>query len=199
MVLQKKLRGSDSDAMSKAKGTVMMGVVKAIQDHRERALPLVPQNLHHYFDTRIVLAAWYPLEDYLTLLRLVIKLVPNAPADFYEQVGRDSAREQMTGIYSRLRSDKSHKATLTLLGSMYDSGEMKVVERAPGRSVLEWVGFAIPCKELCKTFTGYTAERMTLQGAENVKVHHSRCRADGADVCRWDLSWKSRSKSETPA
>ncbi|MGH7290693.1 MAG: hypothetical protein ACREJT_05760, partial [Myxococcota bacterium] len=113
------MRSSDVDGMAKAKGTVMMGVVKAIQDHAERARPLVPEKLHHYFDTRIVIAAWYPLEDYLTLLRMVIKLVPNAGADFYEQVGRDSAREQMTGIYSRLSTDKSHRAALTLLGSMY--------------------------------------------------------------------------------
>ena len=99
----------------------------------------------------------------------------------------------MDGIYSRLKSDKSHKATMTLLGSMYDSGEMKVVERASGRAVLEWSGFAIPCRELCKTFTGYTAERMRMQGSEDARAVHTRCRDDGADVCRWELSWKGRS------
>lgn len=189
------MRSSDSDPMANAKGTVMKGVVKAIQDNRERALALVPVSLHHYFDARIVLASWYPLEDYLTLLRLMIKLEPKPAADFYEQIGRASAREQMAGIYSRLKEDTSRKAATTLLGSMYDSGEMKVVERSPGRAVLDWVGFAHPSRELCMTFTGYQAERMSLQGTADVKAQHTRCRADGADVCRWELSWKSRSKS----
>jgi hypothetical protein len=181
--------------MAKAKGTVMAGLVKAIQDNPERARPLVPEKLRHYFDTRVVLASWYPLEDYLTLLRIAVKLDPSPPADFYEQMGRASAREQMAGIYSRLKQDTSRKAAVTLLGSMYDSGEMKVVERSPGRAVLDWVGFAQPCRELCGTFSGYQAERMTLQGMADVRVRHTRCRAEGADVCRWELGWKSRSKS----
>jgi hypothetical protein len=183
--------------MAKAKGTVMAGLVKGIQDNRERARALVPANLHHYFETRVVLASWYPLEDYLTLLRLAVKLEKNPPPDFYEQMGRGSAREQMAGIYSRLKEDTSRRAALTLLGSMYDSGEMKMVERSPGRAVLDWVGFAIPCRELCGTFTGYQAERMSLQGMADVKARHTRCRAEGAEVCRWELTWKS-TRAETP-
>ena len=177
--------------MARAKGTVIAGLVKAIQEHRERVEPLLPANPHHYFDTRIVLASWYPLEDYLTLLRFVVKLVPNPPVDFYEQMGRASAREQMGGIYSRLKEDTSRKAALTLLATMYDTGEMKMVERSPGRAVTDWVGFALPCRELCANFTGYQAERMKLQGLDDAKVRHTRCRAEGASVCRWEMTWKS--------
>lgn len=180
--------------MPNAKGTVMAGLVKMIQDDPERARPLLPKELHHYFEARVVLAAWYPLADYLALLRVSAKLQKNPAADFYEQMGRGSAREQMSGIYKRLSGDTSRKAATTLLGSMYDSGEMKLVERSPGRAVLDWVGFAQPSRELCGTFTGYQAERMTIQGLADVRVKHTSCRADGSATCRWELSWKSRSQ-----
>jgi hypothetical protein len=178
--------------MPNAKGVVMTGLVKRIRANPERARALLPPKLHHYFDTRVVVAAWYPLEDYVALLRVAHRLEPNPPKDFFEQMGRESAREQMSGIYSRLKEHTGRKAAATLLSSMYDSGQMNVVERSSGRAVLEWVGFALPAREICGTFTGYQAERMSMQGLEEVRVRHSVCRAEGGPACRWELDWKSR-------
>ena len=180
--------------MARAKGTVMVSLVKVIRKHRERLRTLLPANLHRYFDERIVLAAWYPLDDYLAMLRVLAKLFPDAPADFYFQIGRSSAREQMSGIYGRLKGDSSRKAAMTLLSSMFDTGEMQLVEREAGRAVNDWVGFPTPCRELCELFTGYQLERLSLQHFEDVHVRHTRCRAEGASVCRWELSWKGRAQ-----
>jgi hypothetical protein len=178
--------------MASAKGVVMVGLVKRILDNPEQARPLLPPKLHHYFETRIVQAAWYPIEDYIALLRVAPKLEKNPPKDFYEQMGRASAREQMSGIYSRLKDNLNRKASATLLASMYDSGTWNVVERSPGHAVVEWVGFASPAREICGTFTGYQAERMALQGIEEVRAKHTVCRAEGGATCRWELDWKSR-------
>ena len=181
--------------MGNAKGTVMAGLVKLIRDNPEKARPLLAAHLHHYFNTRVVVASWYPLEDYVALLKVAYKLAENPPRDsreFYENMGRASAREQMSGIYRRLRETKGRKAAATLLGAQYDTGQMNMVERSSGRAVLEWVGFALPAREICGTFTGYQAERMTLQGLSEVRVRHTACRAEGGSVCRWELDWKSR-------
>lgn len=180
--------------MPRAKGTVLLGLVKALRAMADRSRQLLPPSLHHYLEERIVLAAWYPLEDYLAMLRVLPKLFPDVPADFYVQVGRSSAKEQMSGVYGRLAGDTSRKATATLLAAMFDTGEMTVVERKAGRAVTDWVGFAEPCRELCAIFTGYQRERMTLQGFDDVAARHVRCRAEGATVCRWELTWKSRPK-----
>jgi len=181
--------------MAKAKGTIMAGLVKDIRDNPEKARPLLPAGMHHYFDAPIVMASWYPLEDYVALLRLAYKLAENPPRDpreFYVEMGRASAREHMSGVYSRLRENTGRKAAATLLGAQYDSGEMSVVERSSGHAVLEWVGFALPAREICGTFTGYQAERMTLSGLAEVRVKHVVCRAEGGPACRWELDWKSR-------
>ena len=180
--------------MARAKGTVMLELVKTMRRMADRSRALLPAELHHYLEERIVLAAWYPVEDYVAMLKVLPKLFPDAAADFYVQIGRRSAKEQMAGVYGRLAGDKSRKATATLLAAMFDTGEMKVVEREAGRAVTDWVGFAAPCREVCAIFTGYQQERMMLQGFEDVVARHTRCRAEGASVCRWQLTWKSRSK-----
>jgi hypothetical protein len=178
--------------MARAKGTVLVGLVKGLRRQAERARQVLPPHLLHYLEERIVLAAWYPLEDYLAMLRLLTKVLPDAPADFYVQIGRSSAKEQMSGVYGRLSQDTSRKAVATLLAAMFDTGEMTVVEREAGRAVTDWVGFAEPCRELCAIFTGYQMERMTRQGFDDVHARHTRCRAEGGSVCRWELTWKSR-------
>jgi len=180
--------------MARAKGTVLLTLVKTLRANAERSRQLLPANLHHYLEERIVQAAWYPLEDHLAMLRILPKLFPKAGADFFVQVGRATAKEQMSGVYGRLAGDTSRKAIGTLLAAMFDTGEMTVVERAPGRAVTDWVGFALPTREMCAIFTGYQMERMTLQGFDDVVARHSRCRAEGGTVCRWEITWKSRSK-----
>jgi len=110
----------------------------------------------------------------------------------YERMGRDAARSHMQGTYSRLNKATNRKASFTLLSSMYDSGELRVLEREPGHAVLEFANFATPARELCDTFTGYQAERMTSMGFEDVQVRHTRCRAEGSSNCLWELTWKGR-------
>lgn len=177
--------------MAKAKGTVVIEVVKALRANRERAAKLLPPNLVRYLDERIVVASWYPLEEYLPLLRTAGKLLSTG-ADVYEKMGRDAARSHMQGTYSRLSQVRTRQASFTLLSSMYDSGEMKVLEREPGHATLEFANFAIPARELCDTFTGYQSERMAMMGFEDVKVRHTRCRGEGSANCIWELTWKGR-------
>ena len=100
----------------------------------------------------------------------------------------------MDGTYSRFRKSADRRAAFTLLGSMYDSGEMRVVEREAGRAVMDLVAFALPTREICDTFTGYQAERMALLGFEDVGVKHTKCRVVGSVSCVWEIAWKAREK-----
>jgi len=178
--------------LGKAKGTVLVDIVKALRKNKDRARGLLPPKLAHYLEERIVIASWYPLEDYIALLRVAGKVLPSDGTSVFEMMGRAAARSHMEGTYSRLKNKANRQATFTLLASMYDSGEMKVMDRTPGRAALEYRGFAIPTREVCETFTGYNLERMTLLGFEDARVRHVACRAEGAQTCRWELWWKGR-------
>jgi len=178
--------------MANAKGTVMVGLVKALRREKARARELVPPELAHYLDERIVMAAWYPLEHFVALLRIAEKVAPSAPTRGCEERGRLAAREHMAGAYSGLSQTTHRRATFSLLASMFDSGQMTVVERRPGGATLEFSEFALPAREVCDIFTGYNGERMKLLGFEEVRVRHVQCRVDGGPTCRWELSWKGR-------
>jgi len=140
--------------MPNAKGTVVVEAVKALLTHGDRARVYLPPKLFPYLEQRIVLASWYPLEDYAELLRTLAK-VGAGRENPCERMGRDAARAHMDGTYSRFRKSADRRAAFTLLGSMYDSGEMRVVEREAGRAVMDLVAFALPTREICDTFTGY--------------------------------------------
>ncbi len=179
--------------MAKAKGTVVVDLVKALRRNKQKAQSLLPARLHHYLDERIVIASWYPLEDYVALLKAAGQVLPrDGGGSVYHGMGRTAARAHMQGTYSRFKDKASRQATFTLLSSMYDTGEMKVTDRAPGRAALEYHGFALPTREVCETFTGYNLERMTLLGFDNPTVHHVSCRANGEHTCRWELEWKGK-------
>ena len=178
--------------MAKAKGTVVVDIVKALRKNKEKAHALLPARLHHYLEERIVIASWYPLEDYIALLRAAGRVLDQGGANVYQSMGRAAARSHMEGTYRRLKNKANRQATFTLLSSMYDTGEMKVTDRAPGRAALEYHGFALPTREVCETFTGYNLERMMLLGFDNPTVHHVSCRANGESTCRWELEWKGR-------
>jgi len=178
--------------VANAKGTVMVGLVKALRKNKARAREVTPPELAHYLEERIEIGRWYPLEDFLALLRLTGKLAPAGVKSFFELQGRTAAREHMAGIYKGLSTATNRRATFSLLSSMFDTGETQVLEREPGRAVLEYVAFASPARELCEIFTGYNAERMSMLGFEGVQVRHVQCRVDGAATCRWQISWKGR-------
>jgi hypothetical protein len=178
--------------LAKAKGTVVVDLVKALRRSKEKARRLLPARLHHYLEERIVIASWYPLEDYVALLKAAGQVLSRDGVNVYETMGRTAARTHMQGTYSRFKDKANRQATFTLLSSMYDTGEMKVTDRAPGRAALEYHGFALPTREVCDTFTGYNLERMLLLGFDNPTVHHVSCRANGEPTCRWELEWKGK-------
>jgi len=178
--------------MPNAKGTVMVGLVKRLRREKERARPLLAPELAHYLEDRINLGAWYPLDDFLALLRLTGKVAPVGVGKIFENQGRAAAQEHMAGTYKGLSQTTQRRATFSLLSSMFDTGRTEVIDRQPGSAVLEYSEFAQPARELCDIFTGYNAERMTMLGFEEVRVRHTQCRVDGAPTCRWEIQWKGR-------
>ncbi len=180
--------------MAHAKGTVMVEAVKALQAQGERGTALLSPKLASYLTQKIVLASWYPLEDYAEILKAVAK-AGGGRVNPCEKMGRDCARAHMEGTYSRFNKSADRRAAFTLLSSMYDTGELRVVERESGRAVVEFLNFAHPTREICDTFTGYQAERMVILGFEDVTVKHTKCRVIGAVACVWELGWKGRDPS----
>ena len=172
--------------------------MKALQAHGERAASIVPAKLAHYLDERIVLASWYPLEDYAELLRALMKAAGGGRVNPCEKMGRDARARTWrapTAASARARTARPRSRSCPPCTTR---GELRVVERETGRAVVEFLNFAQPTREICDTFTGYQAERMVILGFEDVQVKHTKCRVIGAVSCVWELSWKGRDSRLIP-
>ena len=58
--------------------------------------------------------------------------------------------------------------------------------------VVELVGFAVPCREICESITGYQYQRLALMHFDDLSVRHTKCRGIGQPSCLWEMSWKAR-------
>jgi hypothetical protein len=185
--------------MAKVKGTVVVELIKMLHVYRKQAMTFLSPKTAHYLDDRIVLASWYPLEDFVEMLRVLTRVAPAGGMPVCEKMGQDTARAHMQGTYSRFNKSADRKAGSALLSSLYDTGEMQVIERAPGRAVVELARFALPAKEICDSITGYQYQRLALMGFEDLSVKHTRCRALGQPNCFWEMSWKTRPGEDASA
>jgi hypothetical protein len=180
--------------MANAKGASLVAAVKWLRRERAAALRALPERLHHYLEKQIQLASWYPEEDLLEVIRAVARTLPAAAAaDHYEQMGRFSAREQLSGVYRHLLEGGDQfslpRRGLVLWQSQHDSGRLAMTMEGPGVARVEIVDFALPSRELCGVLRGYTAEMFAMADLEVLTVAESACRLDGADRCAWRIRW----------
>jgi len=176
----------------KVKGVNMLTAVKALRIDRERARAVLPPSLHRYLEERVLVSTWYPETDLLGLLVALGAILPAAP-DPFAFMGRHTAHEHLSGIYrGHLRPGQLEQMLAgagPLWRNYHDTGDMSATIEAPQRARLQLAGFAATSREFCRLLTGYFTELAVCSGAVDVRVTKSECTLDGADACRWRLTW----------
>lgn len=179
--------------MARAKGTSLLSAVKWLRKSREAALATLPPPLHHYLEERIQIASWYPEQDLVELVRALARILPVGVGRIYEQMGRLSARDQLTGVYRHLLAGGDvlslPRRGLALWQSQHDSGRLKLTLEGPGAARIELADFALPSREMCEILLGYTAEMFVIADVPGPVVRKTACRLDGAASCTWQCSW----------
>lgn len=194
------------------KGTVLIKMVKTLRKHRERALVIVPPELHKYLDQKILASSWYPIEDYVALFRAVGELIPDPGMDVFEYLGRISAQMDFEGIYNPMVRGKDALGCLTAIVNMQkltNSTVTFVLQADAEAATIERVHFGEAfVEETCKSQTGYIWQALTYGGAKAAEAKHVLCRHRGDDRCLWKAHWKDaeddgraplRGPSERPA
>ena len=183
--------------MAKAKGTTLLTLVKFLRSHREAACERLSADLHHYLEGQIQPALWYPEEDLLALMRVMLELLPLPREEALAQMGCTVAREHLEGVYGHLRVQKlSRLSTLArmsyaLWASMHDTGRMVARLEAEVRASFELRDYGLPSPEMCTIMGSYFSETLRMAGAVDVDVRKLECRLDGAPTCRWEASWQT--------
>ena len=182
--------------MAKAKGTTLFTLVKFLRSQREAARERLSPDLHHYLEEQIQPALWYPEEDLLALLRVMLELLPLSRQEALAQIGRTIAREHLEGVYEHLRVDDPAglanlaRRSYVLWASMHDTGKLAARLEGEAGASFELRDYGLPSPEMCTIMSAYFSETLRMAGAVDVDVRKLECRLDGAPTCRWEASWQ---------
>jgi predicted hydrocarbon binding protein len=178
----------------------MLNAVKTLRKYgKERALELLSPKLHKYLNDRILVSLWYPEEDQLELIRVLVQILSTTPGipkdlDVYVLMGRDVAQNDMDKLYGKMLHkgdiDETLKFISSLWGLYHDTGSMTTTIIGPGHGRVELVNYGMPSTEMCRIQIGWITELVSLAGATDVHMVETQCHARGAQSCIWDLRWK---------
>src|SRR5262245_9811271 len=108
--------------MAKAKGTIVVGIVKFLRKHKQEALRVLSPELLHYLSERIILSAWYPEADLLALIRARLTFHAGPKREILEAMGRLTVQTHHEGIYAHLLArGGSATSTPALWSSQHDT------------------------------------------------------------------------------
>jgi hypothetical protein len=180
----------------KIKGSIMSGIVKYLRVHRRDSQKLLPPHLQGYLDTRILATRWYPEEDYLGLMRVLVQLrrEPKIPGiSRYEESAREAATTHFEGPYKALLIQGDPGRTLANLRAFWqlrhDTGEMAVTMVGKKDARVELRGYSLVASEVCDLNQGTFWGMVLHSGGKDIQMSHGKCRSRGDDVCEWRISW----------
>src|SRR5262245_56844621 len=136
------------------KGSALIEIVKVLRKNRDRVHDALSPELRSYLDKRILMGTWYPENDYLALLRAVVKLAGTS----FDKVGAMGARKDLGGVYARLtemRDVERVVAQIPALWKNYHDTGREVVSVSDGKLRVELIDFVIKDVDYCKLIGGY--------------------------------------------
>jgi hypothetical protein len=190
-----------------AKGTAVVGAVAVMKANEATYRQLLPRELLHYLDEPVLISGWYPMEDYLELLRILAATIdPKVMGgDAYRAFGIIAARRDLRGTQTHVPADQRVEraglyrsavdSDLGLSGrirrglwlrSLYYSSGHYEARRSGERSLrLVLCDFPLVSAQLCRVGTGYLIE--VFHQPPKGWVEKVSCRAQSAAECAWDL------------
>ncbi len=183
--------------MAKAKGTTFLTLVKFLRSQREAACERLSPDLHHYLAEQIQSALWYPEEDLLALIWVMLELLPLSREESLTQMGCTIAHEHLEGVYGHLRVEEQSglaalaRRSYALWASMHDTGRLTARLEAETSASFELRDYGLPSPEMCGIMSAYFSETLRMAGAVDPEVRKLECRVDSAPSCRWQASWQT--------
>jgi hypothetical protein len=135
---------------------------------------------------------WHPVEELVELVRVSARVLGKDETKMAELIGAAGARANMKGIFIRFtfwvaNPEYLMKRIAALWRQFNDQGEMKVLQVADTRLVLEVAGIREPSWLFCSTITGWCREVSSAMGVSGASATHPECRSKGDARCVWDV------------
>ena len=149
---------------------------------------------HVYLLERPLLASqWVSLAAAVNLARAIAEVAGGDPQDTFIELGRESARLNLGGVYRSFQSRDAHqffRRSALLHGRFQSFGKARfktLGERCGEFSISECSSFS---PVYCAGERGYLEEAIKVLGLSAApKAVETDCTCAGQDVCRFRLSW----------
>lgn len=168
-------------------------VSKELQPSQVQAvLSQLPPEQARYFSGHLLAHEQVPLPLVNNFTRLAAKEKGEPVKKFAHRAGRYGAELGLKSVYKFIMMIMSIDAVLRkaplMWSRVYDTGKM-TVESGSNRAKIHIDDFlADPAG--CSRITGWFEVIGERAGAKDMRVVHSRCKAEGGTECLWEFEWK---------
>lgn len=139
-------------------------------------------------------SAWYPFDVAERLDRAIVDVLGEGRTEIFEDIGRASARTNLGGVHKGMLTPGDPEAFLKKADMIYrfyyDIGRRDFQPTGPSSGVITTSGAETFSIADCATVVGWYREALRMCGAKDVTVVEEACRARGAEVCRYRVSWR---------
>ncbi|NUQ21329.1 MAG: DUF2378 family protein [Gemmatimonadaceae bacterium] len=141
----------------------------------------------------ILTVKWYPLELGTRLDEAIVNVLAAGKPEFFERLGAASADKNLSGVHKAFISSRDPHAFLTrtpaIYSMYYEKGRREYEKTGDRSATLTTYDAEVFSAPDCLTIVGWHRRALEMCGATNVQVTEEECRARGAAVCRYHLSW----------
>jgi hypothetical protein len=140
-------------------------------------------------------AGWFPYAISERLDQAIVGALGKGDPKVFEDIGRKSARENLSGIHKTFIRPGDPQAflaqTKTIYKFYYNTGSREYAPTGPNAGVLTTTGAETFSAADCLTVIGWHKEALEICGAKNVSISETKCRARGDAVCEYAVRWES--------
>jgi hypothetical protein len=159
----------------------------------DRILDTLPESDRTALRGILLPAGWFPFEISERLDKAIVDVLANGNLQVFEDIGRKSARENLSGIHKTFLAAGNPRDFLAQAKSIYnfyyDTGTREYVSTGPQSGVLKTIDAETFSRADCLTVVGWHKEALEMCGAKNVRITETKCRAKGDPLCEYEIRW----------
>lgn len=181
----------------KVKGGMIRSHLSWIDEHRtpeekKALLSRLPSDVAYAFSGSVLATTWVPFAWLIQLDRAVVADAGNAAAEILAEMGRYSARINLSTTYRAFTKDSLHHffERAALLHSQFqDFGKVAYVAEGENSGRLIHRDYTSYSPIFCASAIGYYEGAILAHEAKSPKVHEVSCQCYGEPTCTFELSW----------
>lgn len=185
--------------MPNVKGSVVLSRLDFVREHfgeegLQSLLRALPDKDRETIQGRLLPAQWYPFELGERIDNTLIQVLTGGDPEAFRKLGVSSAEVNLSSVHQVfVRQGDPHgllRRAPAIYKLYYDTGH-RTYERTGDTSCrLVTSNSESYSKADCLTVIGWHERAVELCGGRQVRIEHPLCRAEGDEVCEYQISWR---------